>query len=590
MRKWFRRAKLSQQLSIINCLFVLIPTLLLWYSMMSSTQRTAIRTREQEAGLRRTQLVTEVERVAELCNLSTQVFLNTPALMNHLTALKRREDIDSLKLLEFYREDIASLEKIIISNPELYQIRVYSSEKDIYEMLPILYSAGRLDRMPWAQEEIASGTWYLDYTEQFFADSPPTEHVMSLLTDISVPTVGSVGVLEVSVRMDEVMPELYEENGYGFSLLLSDEGELLAGVCPVPVDTLADIPYTEEIRMYKVGGRRVLIAQSYLQIPGCRYLHVLDLSDLDRTIIGEAILLFVALLVAFSLMVISISRLTKQMLRGFYRAFDGMRAFANGDIDAVVEVSGEGEAALFAKELGGLLDKIRQLLQDNLEKERLAQSLEIRALHNQINAHFIYNVLEAIKMMAEIDEEYEIADAVTSLGKLLRYSMKWEKRNVMLRREIEYIENYIALMNLRFDYVISLEVDVPEELLTQRIPKISLQPVVENAVIHGAALLGADTTIALRGQIDSERQCFLIMITDEGRGMDEETLKSLRRQIAGEEPTHSSSGNGIGLHNVHSRIRRSFGEEYGLEVDSAPDAGTTVTITLPYQMREEKTE
>ena len=590
MRKWFRRAKLSQQLSIINCLFVLIPTLLLWYSMMSSTQRTAIRTREQEAGLRRTQLVTEVERVAELCNLSTQVFLNTPALMNHLTALKRGEDIDSLKLLEFYREDIASLEKIIISNPELYQIRVYSSEKDIYEMLPILYSAGRLDRMPWAQEEIASGTWYLDYTEQFFADSPPTEHVMSLLTDISVPTVGSVGVLEVSVRMDEVMPELYEENGYGFSLLLSDEGELLAGVCPVPVDTLADIPYTEEILMYKVGGRRVLIAQSHLQIPGCRYLHVLDLSDLDRTIIGEAILLFVALLVAFSLMVISISRLTKQMLRGFYRAFDGMRAFANGDIDAVVEVSGEGEAALFAKELGGLLDKIRQLLQDNLEKERLAQSLEIRALHNQINAHFIYNVLEAIKMMAEIDEEYEIADAVTSLGKLLRYSMKWEKRNVMLRREIEYIENYIALMNLRFDYVISLEVDVPEELLTQRIPKISLQPVVENAVIHGAALLGADTTIALRGQIDSERQCFLIMITDEGRGMDEETLKSLRRQIAGEEPTHSSSGNGIGLHNVHSRIRRSFGEEYGLEVDSAPDAGTTVTITLPYQMREEKTE
>ena len=590
MRKWFRRAKLSRQLSVISCFFVMIPTLILWYSMMSSAQDTAIRTREQEAGLRRAQLVTEAERIAELCNLSTQVFLNTPALMNHLTALKRGETIGSLELLEFYREDIASLEKIIISNPELYQIRVYSGEEDIYEMLPILYSAWRMERMPWAEDEIVSGTWYLDYTEQFFSDSPPTEHVMSLITDISVPSVGSVGTLEVSVRMDEVMPELFEENGYSFSVLLSEEGELLAGNCPVPVETLADISYTDEIKRYNIEGRRVLIAQSDLRVLNCRYLHVLDLSDLDRAMAGQAIFLLVVLLIAFALMVLIISRLTKQTLRGFYRAFDGMRAFANGDIDAAVDVSGEGEVALFAKELGGLLDKIRQLMRDNLEQERLAQSLEIRALHNQINAHFIYNVLEAIKMMAEIDEEYEIADAVTSLGKLLRYSMKWEKRNVMLRREIEYIENYIALMNLRFDYVISLKVDVPEELLVQRIPKISLQPVVENAVIHGAALLGADTTISVSGRLDREHKRVLIMITDEGAGMDEEALCRLRRQITGEEPTHSTSGNGIGLHNVHSRIQRSFGEEYGLKVDSKLHVGTTVTITLPYQMREEEAE
>lgn len=590
MKKWFRRAKLSKQLSIISCLFVLIPTLLLWGSMMSSAQRTAIHTREQEAGLRRTQLVTEAERIAELCNLTTQVFLNTPALINHLTALKQGYPIDSLKLLDFYREDIASMEKIIISNPELYQIRVYSSEADIYEMLPILYSAQRLERMPWANEEIASGTWYMDYTEQFFPDSIPTEHVMSLITDISVPFVGSVGVLEVSVRMDAVMPELYEENGYSFSVLLSKEGELLAGTCPFPVESLAEIPYTEEICLYNIGGHRVLIAQSDLRVFGCRYLHISDLSDLDRAMGEEAIWLLIVMLIAFALMVVIISGLTKQMLRGIYRAFDGMRAFANGNIDATVEVSGEGEVALFAKELGGLLDKIRQLMRDNLEQERLTQGLEIRALHNQINAHFIYNVLEAIKMMAEIDEEYEIADAVTSLGKMLRYSMRWEKGNVMLRREIEYIEDYIALMNLRFDYAISLKIDVPKELMVQRIPKISLQPVVENAVIHGAALMRKDTVISVHGKLDRERSRVLILITDEGVGMDEETLLRLRHRIAGEEPTHSATGNGIGLRNVHSRIRRSFGEEYGLEVDSKLNVGTTVTIVLPHQTREEKAE
>ena len=130
--------------------------------------------------------------------------------------------------------------------------------------------------------------------------------------------------------------------------------------------------------------------------------------------------------------------------------FDGIRAFANGDVDATVEVAGAGEVADFAREANGLLNKIRQLMHDNLQREMQARESDIRALQNQISAHFIYNVLEAIKMMAEIDERYDIADAVTSLGKLMRYSMKWESGNVSLERELDYIQNYIALMNLRW--------------------------------------------------------------------------------------------------------------------------------------------
>lgn len=157
--------------------------------------------------------------------------------------------------------------------------------------------------------------------------------------------------------------------------------------------------------------------------------------------------------------------------------FDGIRAFANGDVDATVEVAGAGEVADFAREANGLLNKIRQLMHDNLQREMQARESEIRALQNQINAHFIYNVLEAIKMMAEIDERYDIADAVTRLGKLMRYSMKWESGNVSLERELDYIQNYIALMNLRFDYVVSLDIQIQPELLGQQLLKISLQPI-----------------------------------------------------------------------------------------------------------------
>ena len=239
----------------------------------------------------------------------------------------------------------------------------------------------------------------------------------------------------------------------------------------------------------------------------------------------------------------------------------------------------------FAREASGLLEKIRHLMADNLVRQMQNREMEIRALQNQINAHFIYNVLEAIKMMAEIEEKYEIADAVTSLGKLLRYSMKWESGNVRLSRELSYIENYIALMNLRFDYVIYLELKIPEELKNQRLPKISLQPVVEKAVVHGAAVLATDTTIVVQGEIDREHGRYYIHVHDEGRGMDAEALNRLRRQIDGGEETSpgASSGNGIGLHNVHTRIQRCFGPDFGLSVTSRLGEGTTVTFTLPFQ-------
>lgn len=589
MKKWLRKAKLSQQLTVLNCLCILIPTLLLWYTMLISLQNTAIQTKKQEAALRRNQVVTEVERMAELCTISTQVFLNTPDLVNHLSCLERGEKPDALALLEFYREDIASLEKIILSNPDLYQIRVYSTADDIDEMMPILYSAERMERMPWAGMELETGCWFLDYEDHLFADNPAVPHVMSLVTPVRTSELGLVGVLEVSVRMDKVMPELFEQEGGNFSVLLSADAGVLAGSSPLAAEQLSEFMTAEDgIEIHRLGGKSVLVTQTWLKEFDCGYLQITSLASIDAAVRRQAILLFAVLFLVFALIVFAVSRLNRRILRAFYGAFDGLRAFADGDIDASVEVTGEGELADFARETGGLLDKIRQLMRDNVERELQAKNSEVRALYNQINAHFIYNVLEAIKMMAEIDERYDIADAVTSLGKLLRYSMKWESGNVRLEREIDYIGNYITLMNLRFDYVIELKTELAPELWGQRLPKVSLQPIVENAVVHGAAAKAADTVISLRGVLKPESGCYQILIKDEGIGMDEAQLARLRRQIAGEEPTQSTSGNGIGLNNVQNRIRQTFGEEYGLEVVSSQGVGTTVIVTLPYQEEEKE--
>lgn len=587
MKKKSHRLTLARQLSLIACACVLIPSLILSYSSIYSMQKTTIQTRQQQARAQCDQLSAHAEQTAELFHMSTQVFLNTPKLISHLTQLKNGESLDALALLNFFREDIASLEKIVLSNPNLYQIRVYSVVEDVSEMVPILYSARRMAEAAWYSEDFQSGTWYFDYADTLLRSRNPVEHVMSFVTEISTDEAGTVGVLEVSAQMDKVLPELFSGTETDYGLLIREDGIVLAGTCPMEDGELQALFSSGEEGVCRVGGQRAIVSRVWLSGYGCWYLQVRSLADLDAMVRNQAVLMITVLTLVFVALAAAISRLIRRLLRGFYGAFDGLRDFANGNIDATVQVVGEGEVADFAREASGLLEKIRHLMADNLERQLQTREMEIRALQNQINAHFIYNVLEAIKMMAEIDERYDIADAVTSLGKLLRYSMKWESGNVRLERELDYIENYIALMNLRFDYVIRLDMDIPEELKSQRLPKISLQPIVENAVVHGAAVLAADTTVVIRGEIDQEAERYSISIRDEGKGMDEQMLAHLRRQINGQEPAVTSSGNGIGLHNVHERIRRSFGPAFGLTVRSQPGEGTTVIVTLPLQKKED---
>jgi len=184
-------------------------------------------------------------------------------------------------------------------------------------------------------------------------------------------------------------------------------------------------------------------------------------------------------------------------------------------------------------------------------------------------------------MMAEMEEQYEISDAITSLGKLLRYSMKWRSGNVLLKEELEYIRNYLALINLRFDYEIYLSENIPEELMNQRIPKMSLQPIVENAIYHGIEQIAEDTTIYIKGILQDKTCC--LEISDMGRGMSEEKLAELQEKLQMKDSYGEDSEHGIGLKNVQDRIHMAFGDAYGLSVSSKEGLYTKVSLTLPLE-------
>lgn len=311
---------------------------------------------------------------------------------------------------------------------------------------------------------------------------------------------------------------------------------------------------------------------------------VYDITDKVQQVYDMRTVFIVSMILILIMVAFFINFIVRGLLRKFYDILHSIRKVQKGDLDVVIEDCGTDEMGELGMQINKMLERIKQLMEDNLNRELLMKNSEIRALQNQINAHFIYNVLESIKMMAEIDEEYEISDAITSLGKLLRYSMRWTSGNVTVEEEVEYIKNYIALINLRFDYEIFLSLNLPPLILKQKIPKMSLQPIVENAIYHGIEELAEDTTIYVKG-IEKEGDC-MIEITDAGKGMTQEEVAELYKKISGEIETSGGSGNGIGLKNVQDRIQMNFGKKYGIEIISKLDCYTKVMVRIPLQGQE----
>lgn len=288
----------------------------------------------------------------------------------------------------------------------------------------------------------------------------------------------------------------------------------------------------------------------------------------------------------FFLVMLLIDQVVRALLKRFYSIIGTIRQVQDGDLAVRASVEGKDEIGELGTQINKMLERIGSLIQENVDHERLMKNSEIRALQNQINAHFIYNVLESIKMMAEINEEYDISDAVTSLGRLLRYSMRWTSQNVTVRQEIQYIRDYLDLINLRYDYEITLSLKISDLIYEQKIPKMSLQPIVENAIYHGIEELAEDASIYIKA-LEYE-DYFVLEITDSGRGMTPEQVRQLEQKIAGEIEVSGGSGNGIGLKNVQDRIRIAFGEPYGIGVVSREGCYTKVTVTIPITEREEK--
>lgn len=255
-----------------------------------------------------------------------------------------------------------------------------------------------------------------------------------------------------------------------------------------------------------------------------------------------------------------------------------MKKAENGNLDVRVDMDRKDEIGQLGLSFNRMISKMKELIDKLIEEERLKKEIELEALHAQINPHFLYNTLNTIKWMAKIQGAKSVSNAITALTKLLRVSINLGRDMILLKEEIEYVENYTLIQKLRFNDSVSVRYSIDEECLLCCIPKLILQPIVENSIIYG---MEEDNSKQLDIEIKAckKGQSLMIEVNDNGPGIKPEVLKNIFKS---EKDVNKFST--VGLNNINQRIRLSFGDAYGIRIytNRTTGTGTCVIVELPY--------
>ncbi len=254
---------------------------------------------------------------------------------------------------------------------------------------------------------------------------------------------------------------------------------------------------------------------------------------------------------------------------------------AKGDLTVRSDIRSGAEVGMLSDSLNTMIDKINELLEQVKKEQIRLRKAEFELLQAQINPHFLYNTLDTIVWLAEAGDQKKVVSMVGSLSDFFRTSLNQGKDIISVKEELQHVRSYLEIQQVRYQDILEYEIRVPEELNRYLIPKITIQPLVENALYHGIKNKRGAGKIVISGKREEDHFC--IMIEDNGIGITKERLLQVREGIENKIPT----GHDIyGLYNVNERIRLNFGEKYGIFIESRYGDGTVVSIVLPYMNEE----
>ena len=537
------------------------------------------------------QLAKNSQRVLAQVNLNLDAYLRGMMRVSDTMYYRviKNADLDSDSL-------DAQMALLYESNRDsLVSIAVFAQSGELVSATPLatLKKSVAPQRQDWfaaAVDRIENLHFSTPHVQNLFED-PDYRYrwVVSLSRQVELTRAGSIegGVLLVDMSfsgIEQICKDVELASSDGYLYLIDGDGEIIyhprqqliyAGLLEENNRTAAG--YEDGSHAETFGGAKRQVTVKTVGYTGWKLVGVVPADNIWDNY-GQLLLffLFVVLFSIFLLVFVNLhlSERISVPIKTLERAVKELEA---GREEVDIDVSGPYEIEHLGHSIRSMVSTMRHLMDDIIEQEAQKRRSELDVLQSQINPHFLYNTLDSVVWMTENGRTDEAILMVTSLARFFRISLSRGSNIIPIADELEHARHYLTIQKMRyknkFSAVIAAE-DGVEGLYTI---KLIVQPILENAIYHGVAYADGDGEVAVRARRDGED--VVIEVADNGPGMPEETVERLLDQSYAAAP--GTKGSGIGLRNVHQRIRLTFGEEYGLAIHSEPDAGTTVCIRLP---------
>ncbi|WJH33958.1 sensor histidine kinase [Paenibacillus sp. CC-CFT747] len=349
-----------------------------------------------------------------------------------------------------------------------------------------------------------------------------------------------------------------------YTLVSTGVGKYFGTMDPLPAELsplLGTIPKGNEfIPSVKNGEKGFLVHTAEIPQLGWRIVQYTgrkgfeaQLSAEKNRLIGWVALWFLLFAVAFVVLMLRFTKPVKDLVHSMSRV-------GEGNFDASVDVRGRDEMARLGHHFNKMAEQLKETLARLEAEQETKRMAQFQALQAQIQPHFLLNTLNSIKWMALLSGAEHVTDMLTKLGKLLGYTMRNQENLVTLREELDYLGVYLSLQQIRYNDNLSVHTEVPEELLACRLYKFTLQPLVENSLQYGARF-----PLHLDIKAEEAEGDLMISLQDNGEGMTEERLREVEARMHQPHAKYS----GIGIRNVHERIKMQWGSRYGVRLQSA---------------------
>lgn len=401
----------------------------------------------------------------------------------------------------------------------------------------------------------------------------------------SVASVGKEQGMLVMNLNDNLIEQLRAETDQGM------EKDLFLMDCNGRIVSIANqdrigqkISYLEQLQGNSGSFRNGGMLVNYQKVGKWNYYLVNEISvfELYKGSVGVMAILMIVII---GMTVLSILVMRK-MMKSFYEPVDRvvsvMDDVAEGRLEKRIDLkSMDADSRKLAEGFNSMMNEIDGLMEQVKEEQHQMEQIRFNALQSQIKPHFLYNSLECIHWQAVADGNKEISVLVKALAQYYRICLSRGKEIIPLKQELEHIRSYLVIQNMRYDNIIELEDNIPEGFYFLQIPKMTLQPLIENAIYHGIRIKeGEKGKITL--DIRKEGKDVYLMIQDSGNGMSPEKIQEMNQSISQYDEKF-----GYGVRNVNKRIELMFGKEYGLHFSQNELGGLTVEIHLPLEGKTE---